>query len=316
MYLVKATRWSSLTRESVGLSGVWFVMSIESRSRIASKQLQNRLSLLPYTVSLRVGWLTDIHLNFVSPRKRSQFYAEVREQQLDTLLIGGDIGEADSVIQFLTEIERSVGIPIYFVLGNHDFYHGSIAGVRKAVARELAASRWLRWLPASGVVPLTDNTALVGHDSWADGRLGDFFRSDVVLNDYALIADLCGLKKAERYAKLNALGDEAAEFLGHRVSEALSRWRNVVVLTHVPPFRESCWHEEHISNDDYLPHFACRAVGDRLATIARNHPDCRMKVLCGHTHSSGFARILDNLEVFTGDAQYGEPRLQDVLDFE
>jgi hypothetical protein len=41
-----------------------------------------------------------------------------------------------------------------------------------------------------------------------------------------------------------------------------------------------------------------------------------MKVLCGHTHSSGFARILDNLEVFTGDAQYGEPRLQDVLDFE
>ena len=271
---------------------------------------------MPYTVNLRAGWLTDIHLNFVSPRKRSQFYSQLREEQLDILLLGGDIGEANSVVQLLAEIERSLAIPIYFVLGNHDFYHGSIAGVRKAVAHEAADSPWLRWLPASGVVPLTDNTALVGHDSWADGRLGDFFRSDVMLNDYALIADLCGLKKADLYAKLNALGDEAAEFLGHRVSEALSRCRNVVVLTHVPPFRESCWHEGHISNDDYLPHFACRAVGDRLSGIVRDHPDSRVKVLCGHTHSSGFARVLDNLEVFTGDAQYGEPRLQKVLELE
>jgi Icc protein len=271
---------------------------------------------LPYTVSLRAGWLTDIHLNFVSPRKRSQFYSQLREEQLDILLLGGDIGEANSVAQILAEIERNLAIPIYFVLGNHDFYHGSIAGVRKAVASEAAASPWLRWLPASGVVPLTDKTALVGHDSWADGRLGDFFLSDVMLNDYALIADLCGLKKADLYSKLNALGDEAAEFLGHSVSEALSRWRNVVVLTHVPPFRESCWHEGHISNDDYLPHFACRAVGDRLSAIVRDHTESRVRVFCGHTHSSGFARVLDNLEVFTGDAQYGEPRLQKILELE
>ena len=271
---------------------------------------------MPYTVGLRAGWLTDVHLNFVSSRKRLRFYAQIRQQQLDILLLGGDIGEADTVIQFLTEIERGIGIPIYFVLGNHDFYRGSIAEVREAVARRVAASRWLRWLPSSGVVSLTDNTALIGHDSWADGRLGDFFGSDVVLNDYVLIAELSGLKKAERYARLNALGDEAAEFLADRVSEVLSQWRNVVVLTHVPPFRESCWHEGHISNNDYLPHFACRAVGDRLAPLMRDHPESLMKVLCGHTHSSGFARILSNLEVFTGGAQYGEPRLQQVFELE
>ena len=270
---------------------------------------------LPYTLGLRAGWL-DIHLNFVSSGKRSRFYAQLRDEHLDVILLGGDIGEADSVIQFLTEIERSLGIPIYFVLGNHDFYHGSIAGVRETIARRVAGSRWLRWLPASGVVSLTDNTALVGHDSWADGRFGYFFRSDVMLNDYALIAELRGLTWAERFAKLNALGDEAAEFLGDRVLEALSQRRHIVVLTHVPPFRESCWHEGHISNDDYLPHFACRAVGERFADIMRVHPDSMMKVLCGHTHSSGVARILSNLEVFTGDAKYGEPRLQQVFELE
>jgi Icc-related predicted phosphoesterase len=245
-----------------------------------------------------------------------RFYAQLRGQHLDVILLGGDIGEAESVIQFLTEIERGLGIPIFFVLGNHDFYHGSIAEVRETVARRVAESRWLRWLPTSGVVSLTDNTALVGHDSWADGRLGDFFGSDVMMNDYALIAELTGLSWTERYAKLNALGDEAAEFLEDRVAEALSQRRHVVVLTHVPPFGESCWHEGSISNDDYLPHFACRAVGERLANIMRVHPDSMMKVLCGHTHSSGVARILSNLEVFTGDAKYGEPRLQQVFELE
>ena len=65
-----------------------------------------------------------------------------------------------------------------------------------------------------------------------------------------------------------------------------------------------------------LPHFACRAVGERLAAIMCRHPDHNMIVLCGHTHSSRVARVLGNLEVFTGGAQYGEPRLQQVLDLD
>jgi hypothetical protein len=207
-------------------------------------------------------------------------------------------------------------IPIYFVLGNHDFYHGSIAAVRTRVAREASASPWLHWLTASPVIRLTADTALMGHDSWADGRLGDFFHSEVLLNDYLLIEELSGLDKQERYRKLNALGDTAAEFIETRAREALAGSRNVIVLTHVPPFRDSCWHEGRISSDEYLPHFACRAVGERLAALLRAHPEHTMVVLCGHTHSSGVARILDNLEVRTGRAQYGAPALQEVLELD
>jgi hypothetical protein len=46
----------------------------------------------------------------------------------------------------------------------------------------------------------------------------------------------------------------------------------------------------------------------------RDYPKCTMTVLCGHTHSSGFARILDNLAVHTGGSQYGMPVLQRVLE--
>ena len=241
---------------------------------------------------MRLGWITDVHLNFVPALKRAEFYAQLGEKKLDALLLGGDIGEADSVAKFLGEIASTLEIPIYFVLGNHDFYRGAIVAVRENVAREAAASRWLHWLPASGVVPLTANTTLVGHDSWADGRLGDFFQSQVMMNDYFLIAELRNLQQHRLYAKLNALGDEAAEFLENRVLEALAGCRNVIVLTHVPPFRESCWHEGQISNDDFLPHFACRAVGERLAAIMRGHPDHTMSVLCGHTHSPALSAFL------------------------
>jgi Icc-related predicted phosphoesterase len=265
-----------------------------------------------YTVGLRLGWLTDIHLNFVSPQTRKRFYARLREEQLEAILLGGDIGEASSVMNYLAEIADELRIPIYFVLGNHDFYGGSIRLVREATAHVAAGSAWLHWLPASGVVSLTAATALIGHDSWADGRLGNFFRSEVMLNDYVLISELYGVQKQELYSKLNALGDEAARFLEEKALEALTRYKNLIVLTHVPPFRDSCWHEGRISSDDFLPHFACRAVGDRLGSVMRGHPDCKMEVLCGHTHSAGFARILENLVVRTGGTEYGKPALQRV----
>jgi len=135
-----------------------------------------------------------------------------------------------------------------------------------------------------------------------------------MLNDYLLIEELRIAGKQELYAKLNALGNEAAELLAERGQEAVARHRHLIVLTHVPPFRESCWHEGKISSDDYLPHFSCRAVGDRLGEIMRAHPERTMIALCGHTHGAGYVRILENLEVRTGGAIYGVPELQEVLE--
>src|SRR5260221_2548987 len=69
---------------------------------------------------VRATWLTDIHLNFLRPLALRAFYDRVREQQPNVLLVTGDIGEADSVARFVEEL--SAIAPIYFVLGNHDYY--------------------------------------------------------------------------------------------------------------------------------------------------------------------------------------------------
>jgi Icc protein len=264
----------------------------------------------------RLAWLTDIHLNFLRPPVLEAFVASLARSDAEGFLIGGDIGEAPNVSLYLNALDRRLQRPIYFVLGNHDFYRGSIAGVRAKVRELCAAVRDLHWLPDVGVVPLTQGTGLVGHDGWGDGRLGDYPGSDVMLNDWGLIAEFGGFEEGlgERLAKLHALGDEAAAHFHAVVPEALRQFDHVVVLTHVPPFREACWHEGRISNDNWLPHFTCKAVGDVLRDAMTAAPERRLTVLCGHTHSGGEAQVLPNLRVLTGSAIYGNPVIQRVLE--
>ncbi|MCI0390151.1 MAG: hypothetical protein MOB07_15475 [Acidobacteria bacterium] len=60
-----------------------------------------------------------------------------------------------------------------------------------------------------------------------------------------------------------------------------------------------------------VPHRSYETTG--LGYSMRAQPDCQMSVLCGHTHGAGEARILPNLNVITGGAEYGSPGLQELL---
>jgi predicted MPP superfamily phosphohydrolase len=262
---------------------------------------------------MRLAWATDIHLNFLSHLQARSFFWKIAEAQPDAVVLTGDIAEAPNVEEYLTEMAEHLQRPIYFVLGNHDFYGGSIADVRHRMAEITATHRWLRWMNAAGVVPLTEETALVGHDGWADGRLGHGAETPVMLNDFFHIRELIGLSTEDRFARLGCLGDEAAAHFREVLLAAFTRFRTVVLLTHVPPFREACWHDGQISGDDWLPLFASLAPGEVLRSVMSARPDRKLIVLCGHTHGEGYADILPNLRVLTGGADYGAPQLQPEL---
>jgi 3',5'-cyclic AMP phosphodiesterase CpdA len=273
---------------------------------------------------MRLAWLTDIHLNFVRPDRVDRLADEVAARDPDAVLVGGDVAEADTWEVALVRLADRWERPVYFVLGNHDFYHGSIAAVRRRATALSQQSPWLRWLPTAGVVPLADGAALVGHDGWGDARAGHFRGSPVLLNDYVLIDELRAAREAglpcaghprslER--ELHRLGHEAAAHFRTVLPTAFEKANHVVLLTHVPPFREACWHAGRLSDDDWAPHFCCLAVGEVLRETMRARPAQRLTVLCGHTHGEGVADLLPNLRVVTGGAVYGEPRVQDVLEF-
>lgn len=265
----------------------------------------------------KVAWLTDIHLNFVDPDRQAGFYQSILDSAPDAVLVGGDIAEGPDVCRFLRQMESALEIPIYFVLGNHDFYRSSIGHVRRQVADVASGSKRLVYLSQSKAVHLSETTALVGHDGWGDARLGDYERSEVVLSDFFAIAELADVQWDHQMLRerLVALGQEAAEHLRAVLPEAMDACRRVVVLTHVPPFAEAAWHRGSPSNADWLPFFSCRAVGDALREAADARPDREMLVLCGHTHGGGEVSIRDNLRVLTGAADYGRPRIAGVLEF-
>jgi 3',5'-cyclic AMP phosphodiesterase CpdA len=261
----------------------------------------------------RLAWATDIHLNFVRGDVRS-FCEQLRSVSPDALVITGDISEAPTLLRHLGALDQALWMPTWIVLGNHDFYGGSFRDVRAEVTNFCRRSKRLRYLPGEGVVWLGGETAMVGHDGWADGRLGDFAHSQVALNDYFMIDDLAGLDAKQRLDKLHQLGDEAAAYFRRLLPQALDRYPNLIVATHVPPLREACFHEGKVADDEHLPHFACAAVGDVLVKVMRVRPEQRMLVLCGHCHSRGEARVLPNLLVKTGGATYGQPSLAEVVD--
>ncbi len=268
---------------------------------------------------MKLAWATDIHLDHASEAARRRFCESVQEQA-DALVVTGDIAESHILGSALTALATLTERRIYFVLGNHDFYRGSVAGTRRQVG--YVVSENLVYLSEASVVELTPSTAMVGHDSWADGRLGDLDGSDVILNDFLLIDELKHWRDTHTLDKpalrraLETLGDEAASYLQGILALAAKQYPKVIVATHVPPFRDATWYQGCPSTDDYLPYFACKAVGDVLLDAAQKHPKCQMLVLCGHTHGGGEIQVAENLRVVTGAAEYGDPRIEMVFPIE
>lgn len=258
-------------------------------------------------------WSTDLHFDAADKEKYKLYCDLVAVHDPDLILIGGDISNGESSFNYLSNLALVLKKPIYFILGNHDYYYASIKEIRAKADQICIKVKGLHYLTDGGIVHLTKKTCLIGHDGWSDARAGDYNNSDVVLNDYFLIRDLNRLTHEERYEKLNHLGDAAALYLKTKLTEAFKKYDSAIILTHVPPFEESCLYEGRPADNNWLPHFVSKITGEALEDVMKIHPKNRLLVLCGHSHWGQDIHVLPNLRVVTGQSELGLPNIQGVV---
>jgi len=281
---------------------------------------------------MKLAWFTDMHLDHITRDPLGQFDGRfnldkadsvsvfckkiVKQYNPDAIMIGGDISNAELILDHLNLLSLSFGKKVYFVLGNHDYYGSSLDNVDERVKAFVKGKRKLTWLDAANPIKLTENTALVGSSLWTDGKAGNWRTSNVWLNDYGMIADLRSspYDTARLEKKLEYHAGQLTRVLVKKLKRALKKYNNIIMLTHVAPFWEGSFFDGKVQDDNWAPHFVCTVAGEQIREVMEKYPDKHLTIYSGHTHGSGEKQIADNIFVKNGRATYGKLELQEVIE--
>jgi len=260
---------------------------------------------------LRLAWGSDWHLDFVKGHEIHTLCQTVKENA-DALLLTGDLSTAKLIRLHLKQLASQLDIPIFFTLGNHDYYQGSFASTETIVREACSACSNLVRLGQGEIVSF-GNTALIGVDGWADGRAGLGSTTQIRLNDSALIEDLCLGDARSLFAKMRELGDDSARYIAKMLPLASEGATHIIVATHVPPFVEAARYNGRPSDEAFAPHFTNLALGQVLRDYASEHREINVTVLCGHTHGRFVFEAAPNLHVRVAGGLYRRPAIEEVL---
>lgn len=264
----------------------------------------------------QVQWLTDLHLDRVSPDNQRRLLNCLAASESGIVVVSGDISSARHLNGHLLQLAAACAPrPVYFTLGNHDFHGSGLKEVEQGVAELCRSHANLHHLDGQSMIPISRSTCLLGYRGWADARAGYGTRTVVDSSDRTQIRDFHGLNHSESLRKMSELGAESARMIRRTLPLALSRFRHVVVLSHVPPFPETVIYNGKPCAPTHLPHFCNLSAGLAIRAITYAYPQRQVTVLCGHSHSHSVTQILPNLTVRVGHARPGRLGLLDLLEF-
>ena len=267
----------------------------------------------------RLAWLTDPHFDHC---EQSEYLIEniskkANDAQVDALILSGDISSSKKLVYHLSVLERTFQKPIYFVLGNHDYWGSDIETVRKTVLSTAGYSSYLKFLTRSSYVALSKSTCVLGHDGWYDAYLGNAMSSQMGLNDWDRIYDFIktfGRQTREETIKVSReLASQSLSHIKECIKAAAKYHNNIVIVTHVPPFIEACRYGAEPTQFDALPWFCNAQLGNLLRVAGDSYKNINFTIFAGHTHFKGEHHIAKNIHCYVGASTYGKPDIQEIV---
>jgi len=254
-------------------------------------------------------WGSDLHLDHLRGNEFNEFIARVKAECVDpdtVLLLTGDTSVGTQVSGHHYALADAAAGRMLYVLGNHDRWGSSFADVD--VKLEVTSVHMPRasFMDKVDYVELDPGTFAVGDSGWYDGRNGTQGNPRMIMNDWNYIHEYIG---REPYKASAEFADARAKTLDTKMRAAIAAGaERLVVLTHAPPFVESCRYMGNPSDLYALPWFSSQVFGDTLDQVANEHWSVQIEVLCGHTHDRYVYKRCDNLMVHVAGAKYGDPQ--------
>lgn len=275
---------------------------------------------------MNIAWFTDIHLDCVDNLESS--LKRIRDESAfsEIVVITGDISVGNSVARHINLLENYLDKPIYFVMGNHDYYFSNILETRKNVVNLCRRLTYAKYLGAVPYVRIDNKTAIIGSDGWYDGINGNANDSELIMNDWLHISDFSPAIKTTMVGKSidkniilqisRAICNASVNHIFKGIKSAADQFEHLIIATHFPPFAETYTDNKfkNIDREFVIPWYSSRTMGEMLLSAAKTYPDVQFTVLSGHTHGQFSGKILGNLHAKVGKSQYGAPQISGHID--
>lgn len=229
---------------------------------------------------MRIGVISDLHYDLNENYGETDFYYTlheiVTEQQIDLLVIGGDISNSyETSTRFVEILQTVIDRPVKFIPGNHDYWEKD-SDVKDSTAVYRRYTNHPQCLMERPLI-LNDHYALVGHSAWYNHSVHDprFSEEELELGVYGertwqdKLNTNWGMTDRELSRKFAEIVRKDLEAVGER---------EVILVTHmvtVPEFTVKMPHPQF----DYFNAFIATDDFDSL------HQEFPIKHSCmGHVH--------------------------------
>lgn len=238
-------------------------------------------------------WATDLHLNYFDDKFITDFGKQISKlYKADSLIISGDISLGNKLESNLKTLSDAVQMPIYYVLGNHDYWHSSFEEIDN-LTKELDNNNII--CLDNNIIEL-DNVIISGFTGWYDCKFGEI-NPNVRMNDWNRISNF---KDKDPYILSEKRSNSYLNF-----KDKIIPSKNQIIVTHFPPFKELIKNKENA-----IPFYGSEGAGKMLLDIKDNFE----KVIClsGHTHNRA-AYSIDNIDCYVGEACRGKPNVCGII---